>query len=43
VLKPTNSLPLLHVTLPVKLNGPTSTKESYNLVDDIALKNGARS
>jgi prepilin-type N-terminal cleavage/methylation domain-containing protein len=43
VLKPTNSLPLLHVKLPVNLNGPTSTKESYNLVDDIALKNGARS
>ncbi len=43
VLKPANSLPLLHVTLPVNLNGPTSTKESYNLVDDIALKNGARS
>jgi prepilin-type N-terminal cleavage/methylation domain-containing protein len=43
VFKPTNSLPLLHVALPVNLNGPASTKESYNLVDDIALKNGARS
>ena len=43
VLKPANSLPLLHVALPVNLNGPASTKESYNLVDDIALKNGARS
>lgn len=45
VLKPTNSLPLLHVSLPVNLNGPppTFTKQSYNLVDDIALKNGARS
>jgi Tfp pilus assembly protein PilW len=43
VLKPANSLPLLHVSLPVNLNGPASTKESYNLVDDIALKNGARS
>lgn len=43
VLKPTSSLPLLHVALPVNLNGPASTKESYNLVDDIALKNGARS
>jgi prepilin-type N-terminal cleavage/methylation domain-containing protein len=43
VLKPTNSLPLLHVALPVNLNGPASTKQSYNLVDDIALKNGARS
>jgi prepilin-type N-terminal cleavage/methylation domain-containing protein len=43
VLKPSNSLPLLHVALPVNLNGPGSTKESYNLVDDIALKNGARS
>jgi hypothetical protein len=43
VLKPANSLPLLHVALPVNLNGPASTKQSYNLVDDIALKNGARS
>jgi prepilin-type N-terminal cleavage/methylation domain-containing protein len=43
VLKPTSSLPLLHVALPVNLNGPTSTRQSYNLVDDIALKNGARS
>jgi prepilin-type N-terminal cleavage/methylation domain-containing protein len=37
------SLPMLHVALPVNLNGPLSTKESYNLVDDIALRNGARS
>jgi len=43
VQKPTNSLPLLHVALPVNLNGAASTKESYNLVDDIALRNGARS
>jgi prepilin-type N-terminal cleavage/methylation domain-containing protein len=43
VFKPTNSLPLLHVSLPVNLNGPGFTKDSYNLVDDIALKNGARS
>jgi prepilin-type N-terminal cleavage/methylation domain-containing protein len=43
VLKPSNSLPLLHVTLPVNVNGPSSTVESYNVVDDIALRNGARS
>jgi prepilin-type N-terminal cleavage/methylation domain-containing protein len=43
VLKPATSLPLLHVTLPVNLNGPASTKESYNLYDDIALRNGSRS
>ena len=45
VLKPTSSLPLLHVSLPVNLNGPppTNTREAYNLVDDIALKNGVRS
>jgi prepilin-type N-terminal cleavage/methylation domain-containing protein len=43
VLKPTLSLPLLHLTLPVNLNGPSSTKETYNLVDDIALRNGTRS
>ncbi len=43
VLKPTASLPMLHVTLPVDLNGPTSTIDKYNLVDDIALRNGTRS
>jgi prepilin-type N-terminal cleavage/methylation domain-containing protein len=43
VLKPTNSLPMLHVTLPVDLNGPTSTIDKYNLVDDIAMRNGTRS
>ncbi|HEX4323597.1 MAG TPA: prepilin-type N-terminal cleavage/methylation domain-containing protein [Gaiellaceae bacterium] len=43
VLKPTTSLPMLHVVLPVNLNGPTSTKDGYNLVDDIALRNGTRS
>lgn len=37
------SLPTLHVTFPLNLNGPTSTKQSYKLVDDIALRNGARS
>jgi prepilin-type N-terminal cleavage/methylation domain-containing protein len=42
VLKPANSLPLLHVSLPVNLNGPGGL-EPYNLFDDIALKNGARS
>ena len=43
VLKPTASLPMLHVSLPVDINGPSSTVEKYNLVDDIALRNGARS
>ncbi len=43
VLKPAASLPLLHVALPVNLNGPASTKDSYNLLDDIALRNGTRS
>ena len=43
VLKPATSLPMLHVTLPVNLNGPLSTKESYNLFDDIALRNTTRS
>jgi prepilin-type N-terminal cleavage/methylation domain-containing protein len=42
-LKPVASLPLLHVTLPVNLNPPPSTKELYNLVDDIALRSGTRS
>jgi prepilin-type N-terminal cleavage/methylation domain-containing protein len=43
VLKPATSLPMLHVTFPVNLNGPTSTIASYDLVDDIALRNGSRS
>jgi hypothetical protein len=34
---------MLHVSLPVNLNGPTSTIDGYNLVDDIALRNGVRS
>ena len=37
------SLPMLHVTFPLNLNGPTSTKQSYKLVDDIAFRNGTRS
>ena len=43
VFKPSTSLPMLHVTMPVNLNGPTSTIQSYNVVDDIALRNAARS
>ena len=43
VLKPSTSLPMLHVTMPVNLNGPASTIESYNVVDDIALRNASRS
>jgi hypothetical protein len=34
---------MLHVTFPVNLNGPTSRIDSYDLVDDIALRNGSRS
>ena len=43
VVRPTTSLPMLHVTMPVNLNGPASTIESYNVVDDIALRNATRS
>jgi prepilin-type N-terminal cleavage/methylation domain-containing protein len=43
VLKPATSLPMLHVTMPVNLTGPTATIDGYNLVDDIALRNGVRS
>jgi prepilin-type N-terminal cleavage/methylation domain-containing protein len=43
VLKPTSSLPLLHVAMPVNLKGPTATTDTYNVVDDIALRNGAHS
>jgi prepilin-type N-terminal cleavage/methylation domain-containing protein len=39
VLKPSTSLPLLHVTLPVNLKGPNATTDSYKVVDDIALRN----
>ena len=43
VLKTALSLPTVRVTLPVNLNGPTSTTASFRLVDDIALRNSARS
>lgn len=43
VFKPSTSLPMLHVTMPVNLNGPASTVQSYNVVDDIALRNASRS
>jgi prepilin-type N-terminal cleavage/methylation domain-containing protein len=43
VLRPAGSLPMLHVTMPVNLNGPTSTIAAYNVVDDIALRNGSHS
>jgi hypothetical protein len=39
VFKPSTSLPTLHVTMPVNLNGVGSTIESYNVVDDITLRN----
>jgi prepilin-type N-terminal cleavage/methylation domain-containing protein len=42
VLKPANSLPMLHVTMPVNINGPGGI-DGYNLVDDIALRNAVRS
>lgn len=43
VTRPSTSLPMLHVTFPLNLNGPTSTTQSYKLATDIALRNGARS
>lgn len=44
VTKPASSLPLLHVTMPVNLRGPGVTADTYNVVDDIALRNaGVRS
>ena len=36
-------LPMLHVNFPVNLKGPTATTDTYNVVDDIALRNGGRS
>jgi prepilin-type N-terminal cleavage/methylation domain-containing protein len=43
VLRPSTSLPMLHVTMPVNLKGPTATTDTYNVVDDIALRNGTHS
>jgi Tfp pilus assembly protein PilW len=42
VLRPSGSLPILHVSMPVNLKGST-TVDSYNVFDDIALRNGAHS
>lgn len=37
------TLPMLHVSFPVNLKGPSSTTDTYNVTDDIALRNGGRS
>lgn len=42
VLKPSGSLPILHVSMPVNLKGSTAV-DSYNVFDDIALRNGTHS
>lgn len=39
VYKPASSLPMLHVAMPVNLRGPTATIDTYNVIDDIALRN----
>jgi hypothetical protein len=43
VLRPASSLPMLHVTMPVNLKGQSATVDSYDIIDDIALRNGVRS
>jgi len=43
VLRPSGSLTMLHVSMPVNLNGATSTIGSYDVIDDIALRNGTHS
>jgi Tfp pilus assembly protein PilW len=43
VLKPSSSLPMLHITMPVNLKGPNATTDGYKVVTDIALRNGVRS
>lgn len=43
VKRPASSLPLLHIVMPVNLNGPGVTKDTYNVVDDVALRNGTYS
>jgi hypothetical protein len=43
VYRSTTSLQTLRVSLPVNLNGPNSTTDTFNLYDDIALRNSLRS
>ena len=43
VFRSATSLPVLHITLPLNVNGPSSTTSSFRLVDDIALRNSVRS
>jgi prepilin-type N-terminal cleavage/methylation domain-containing protein len=43
VKQPTNALPMMHLDVPVNIQGPASSIATYKLVDDIALRNGTRS
>ena len=43
VFKPATSLPMLHVTMPVNLKGQSATVGSFDVIDDIALRNGTHS
>jgi len=39
---PRSSLPYVHVSFPVNVNGPTASTATYKVADDIVLRNGAR-
>jgi Tfp pilus assembly protein PilW len=43
VLRPANSLPLVHLSMSVSPNGPSSTAGRFTVTDDIAVRNGTRS
>jgi prepilin-type N-terminal cleavage/methylation domain-containing protein len=43
VYRPASSLPMLHVVMPVNLKGQSATVDSYDVIDDIALRNGTHS
>jgi hypothetical protein len=43
ICRSSTSLPTLHVALPLSLNKASASIDLFNLVDDIALRNGTRS
>jgi prepilin-type N-terminal cleavage/methylation domain-containing protein len=40
--RPTASLPYVHVSFPINVQGPTATTATYKIADDIVLRNAAR-
>lgn len=41
--QPASSLPYVHVSFPVNVQGPNASTATYKVADDIVLRNGARS